>query len=106
MVAVWIDIRTTPIPLLPEGALPPHVRLDEHRLISNPLSEGFFVRSLVYSADGRTLLNPQSDVPADSRASLLHRGYFSYAQVKAKDYLPMLKEAVARLPGSPGSTAA
>jgi hypothetical protein len=97
MVPVWVDVRHEPLPPLPAGGLPPGFELDEHRRFRAPLQEGFFLRSLVLSPDAQVLLNPQPDSREASKASLYEKGYFSYAQVKAADYLPMLEEAIARL---------
>jgi hypothetical protein len=94
-VPVWVDIRSEPVPPLPEGTLSPKIELDENRRVTKPLQMGFFLRSLVLSPDGKVVLNPQVDTPEGMKASMKEHGYFSYAQVKAKDYLPMLQNALA-----------
>jgi hypothetical protein len=96
-VPVWINIRTTPVPDLPclEDVL--HgVALDDRRYVRGGFSQGFFLRSAVVAADGRTLLNPQSG--GASLCKLLADGHFAYAQVKPEDYLRMLRDALARSP--------
>ena len=91
-VPVWVNIREEPIPdpraldAAIEG-----ITLDERRRVSGGFSQGFFLRSVVLSADGGTLLNPQ-DKP--SLGHLFSQGHFPYAQVKAEDYLAMLEGAL------------
>lgn len=97
LVPVWLDVRREPVPPLPDRAIPPQIQLDGQRRVKAPLQLGFFLRSLVISPDGSRVLNPQPDTPEESKASLRERGYFSYAQVKAADYLPMLLGALAQL---------
>jgi hypothetical protein len=87
-VPVWINIREEPIPDL--GAIDAALQgiaLDAGRRVSGGFSQSFFLRSLVLSPDGGTLMNPQ-DKP--SLGHLFSQGYFPYAQVKPDDYLAML----------------
>jgi len=46
----------------------------------------------VLASDGETLLNRQK--AKASLGDLFSEGHFPYAQVKAKDYLPMLRDAL------------
>jgi hypothetical protein len=96
LVPVWIDVRTESLPPLPPGTISSRIELDANRRVVKPLQEGFFLRSLVLSSDGKVVLNLQDDSPEGARASMRDHGYFSYAQVKAIDYLPMLRDAIAR----------
>jgi len=95
-VAVWVNIRTEPVPDVAclRGVIE-GVRLDADRRVEGALNRGFFLRSVVLAGDGETLLNPQ---PGEaSLGQLFSNGYFAYAQVKAQDYLEMLRSALARL---------
>src|SRR5579871_1988670 len=93
LVPVWINVRTTPVPDVP--ALVPvldGIELSDHRMVAEK-HRGFFLRSAVTSPDGTNLLNPE---PTDAPVSMLfEQGHFPYARVEAKDYLPMLRAAVA-----------
>jgi hypothetical protein len=95
-VPVWINIRRTPVPDLAcmEGILG-KVEVDGDGVVQGAFHQGFFVRSVVLADDGETLLNPQ-DISRASLGDLFTVGYFPYAQVKAKDYLPMLRGALER----------
>ena len=59
--------------------------------MSGGFSQSFFLRSVVLSPDGGTLLNPQD---APSLGQLLGQGHFGYAQVKPEDYLVMLERSL------------
>lgn len=94
---VWIDVRRTPVPDLPairEALIA--AELDEEGRVRDLFSLGFFLRSLVLSQDGRTLLNPQPNTVEGSVELFSQRGYFSYAQVRPSDYLEMLALALSR----------
>ncbi len=97
-VPVWINIRKAPVPDM--RAIDPAIRgieLDQHRNVTGGFNQGFFVRSLVLSANGRFLLNPQAnDDPLGTHAA---KGHFPYGQIKACDYLPMLNQALGRAEG-------
>jgi hypothetical protein len=95
-VPVWINIRTTPVPDIAclEDVLG-KVTVGADGMVQGAFSQGFFVRSVVLGPDGETLLNPQ-DAKNASLGDLFGVGYFPYAQVKPKDYLPMLRVALAR----------
>lgn len=94
-VPVWVNIRTTPVPDIAcmEEVLD-KVEVNPDNMIQGSFSQGFFVRSIVLGSDGETLLNPQPG--GASLGDLFTRGHFKYAQVKAKHYLPMLREALDR----------
>ena len=62
--------------------------------MKDPFSEGFFLRSVVLSPDGTTLLNPQASTVSGSVDTFLHHGYDAYAQVEPGDYLSMLEGAL------------
>jgi hypothetical protein len=97
-VPVWINVRTQAVPPFPFlDQVLVNGRLDENRRIVDPFSEGFFLRSLVVTADGGTLLNPQSPTVGGSIGRFIIGGAFSYAQVDPGDYLTMLEHALARL---------
>ena len=93
---VWINVRTTPVPDLAcmEDVLG-KVEVDTDGVVQGSFSQGFFLRSVVLASDGETLLNPQ-EIRKASLGDLFSVGYFPYAQVKAKDYLPMLRAALER----------
>lgn len=94
-VPLWLNIRATPIPDL--RALDPAlagIDLDPERRVRAGFSRSFFLRSVVLSPDGDRLLNPQ-DKP--SLGQIFSQGHFSYAQVKAEDYLEMLELAAGKL---------
>lgn len=93
-VPVWVDVRTTPLPDVAsiEPALE-GIEYDADGRVTGSFNQGFFLRSLVLSSDAATLLNPQ-DKPA--LGDLFSKGYFSYAQVKADDYLKMLRGSLER----------
>jgi hypothetical protein len=95
---VWINVRDTP---LPRRAWVPDVlvnaRVDASNKIVDPFSEGFFVRSVVLTPDGETLLNRAPTTVAGSMAKVIRDGDNLYAAVDAPDYLTMLRHALARL---------
>ena len=94
-VPVWINVREAPIPDLPAiNATIEGVELDEGRRIPGGFSRKFFLRSVALSADGAALLNPQD--PTANLGHLISQGHFPYAQVKADDYLAMLRLALER----------
>ncbi|MEW5741138.1 MAG: hypothetical protein AB1938_19605 [Myxococcota bacterium] len=95
--AVWLDVREVPLPGEPVfDSVLGKTRLDEARRVDDTFSQGFFLRSLVLTPDTLELLNPQDATPEASLETWKQRGYFSYAQVNSEDYLPMLRDAVAR----------
>ena len=96
-VATWVNVRSQPVPQLPDDRILLGVKINDARFVTGSFNEGFFVRSLVVSPDGKTLLNPQAMKPEESMPTYREHGYFPYGQVKAKDYLPMLRDALARL---------
>ena len=104
-VPVWIDVRKQALPPLPfDGEFLVRTELDEDRHVDDLFSQGFFLRSLVVSPDGKRLLNPQGSTVDRSVQSFRKQGYFSYAQVKAGDYLKMLGGALERWKSGPDVT--
>lgn len=91
---VWINVRTTAVPE-DAGVVAgtDDLSLNSDRTVPAGFHKGFFVRSLVLAPGGARLLNPQSR--GQPMATFNARGHFPYAQVKAGDYLPMLREALA-----------
>jgi hypothetical protein len=97
LVPVWINIRKQPVPPFAfTGQFLLNGRLDGERMIKDPFSEGFFVRSLVVTPDGETLLNPQPPTVVGASMQFFSRGDVSYAQMDSGDYLSMLMHALAR----------
>ena len=96
-VPVWINVRTTPVPPFPfMDRILVNGRVDQNRMIVDLLSEGFFVRSVVVSSDGQTLLNPNPPTVRASMGRLLMSGELGYARVDPGDYLSMLGHALER----------
>lgn len=96
-VAVWINVRTTPLPRLPfvQDVLV-NAKVDADNKITDLFSEGFFVRSVVLSPDGQRILNRAPTTVAGSIAHVVREGDLAYAQVDAPDYLVMLRRALDR----------
>jgi hypothetical protein len=97
LVAVWINVRTTALPRLP--IIPDvlvNARVDAHNMIADPFSEGFFLRSVVLTPDGNTILNPSPKTVGGSIARAIFEGDNSYAAVDAGDYLSMLRRSLRR----------
>jgi hypothetical protein len=104
-VAVWINVRKQPVPRWPfVGEVLLNGRLDAANRIKDPFSEGFFLRSVVVTPDGQTLLNPQPPTVIGASVQFFVRGDVSYAQIDAGDYLVMLRKALARFHDVGGST--
>ncbi len=96
-VPVWIDVRTTPLPPLPIWPLVLlKTQLGADRRVVDLFSQGFFLRSLVLTADGQTLLNPQADTVIGSVTTSSQKGYYAYAQTKPQDYQVMLQGSLLR----------
>jgi hypothetical protein len=95
-VAVWINVRTTPLPRLP--ALAPtlvNARVDANNYVTDWFSQGFFVRSVVLTPDGQRVLNPAAPTVGKSLVRFA-MGDLGYAEVNPGDYLVMLRRALAR----------
>lgn len=90
---MWINVRSAP---LPDVACLEHategIPIDGDGYVRGSFNQGFFLRSIVLASDGETLLNRQK--AKASLGDLFSEGHFPYAQVKAKDYLPMLRDAL------------
>ena len=94
---VWVNIRKDPLPPTPLiGRVLLRTQVDRERKVSDTFSQGFFLRSLVLTADAQTLLNPQAETVDGSLSTYAQKGYFAYAQVKPEDYLVMLEGALRR----------
>ena len=97
LVAVWINVRTTPLPRL---AIIPDVlvnaKVDANNMIVDPFSEGFFLRSIVLTPDGQTILNPSPKTVGGSLRRALVDGDNSYAAIDPGDYLSMIHRALRR----------
>jgi hypothetical protein len=100
-VPVWINVRTAPLPRL---AIIPDVlvnaRVDANNMITDPFSEGFFLRSVVLTPDAATILNPSPRTIAGSIGRALFEGNNSYATLDPGDYLSMLQHAQRRFRAS------
>jgi hypothetical protein len=95
LIPVWVNLREAPLPALATlDSVLGGTRLDAARRVDDALSRGFFLRSVVLSPDGADILNPQDATPEGSWATWSRCGYFSYAQVHAADYRPMLEAAL------------
>jgi hypothetical protein len=96
-VPVWINVRTTPLPRLP---FVPDVlvgaKVDAGNKVIDPFSKGFFLRSVVLSPDGQTILNRSPSTVAGSIGSALRDGSQFYATIDTPDYLSMLGKALKR----------
>ena len=92
---MWINVRTTPLPRL---AIIPDVlvnaKVDANNMISDPFSEGFFLRSVILTPDATTILNPSPKTVAGSIGRALFEGNNSYATLDPGDYLSMLQHAL------------
>jgi hypothetical protein len=94
-VPVWINVRRQPVPRWAfVGQVLLNGRLDAAHRIKDPFSEGFFLRSVVITPDGQTLLNPQPPTVLGASMQFFVRGDVSYAQIDAGDYLVMLRKAL------------
>jgi hypothetical protein len=96
-VPVWVNIRKDSLPPTPViGRVLLRTQVDPERKVSDLFSQGFFLRSLVLTPDGETLLNPQAETVDGSLSTYSQKGYFAYAQVKPQDYLIMLQGSLRR----------
>jgi hypothetical protein len=90
-------VRTTPLPRL---AIIPDVlvnaRVDANNMIADPFSEGFFLRSVVLTPDGQTILNPSPKTVGGSIRRAVFDGDNSYAAIDPGDYLSMIHRALRR----------
>ncbi len=100
-VPVWINVRTTAVPDFPfVGDVLLNAKLDASHHVQDVFSQGFFVRSVIVTPDGKTLLNRQSSTTfMGGWAQLATEGTFSYAAVDPGDYISMLKHALDRFHG-------
>ena len=97
-VAVWINVRTTPLPRLPfVRDVLVNARVDADNKVVDPFSQGFFLRSVVLMPDGQTILNRAPSTTAASIREALVEGTQCYAAIDAPDYLSMLMKSLKRL---------
>ena len=101
-VPVWINVRTTAVPDFPFiGDVLLNAKLDEGHFVKDVFSQGFFVRSVIVTPDGKTLLNRETSTTfMGGMAHLATEGTFSYAAVDPGDYLSMLKHSLDRFRGN------
>jgi hypothetical protein len=96
-VALWVDVREKPVPPIPDlHKVLINGRMDARRMIVDPFSEGFFVRTVIVSPDGKTLLNPQESTLGRAGLRILKEQTVPYAQVTTNDFWLMLRGALAR----------
>jgi hypothetical protein len=96
-VPLWVDVRKQPVPPIPDlDKVLINARMDEKRMIVDPFSEGFFVRTVVLSPDAKVLLNPQASTLGGAAARILTQQTVPYAQVTINDFWLMLRGALAR----------
>jgi hypothetical protein len=94
---VWINVRESALPDLPFWPqVLENARLGPDRRIVDAFSQGFFLRELVVTPDGQTLLNPQAESFSASASTMLHRSHFAYAQTKPLELKNMLAAALRR----------
>jgi hypothetical protein len=96
-VPVWINVRDTPIPNLPRlDQVLIEAKLDEHRMISNLFSLGFFVRAVVLNPEADTILNYQTNTIIGRGLRIFTEGSYSYAQLSSHDLEPVLRDSLER----------
>jgi hypothetical protein len=97
LVSLWVDVREQPVPPIPDlDKVLINARMDSRRMIVDPFSEGFFVRTVIVSPDGKTLLNPQASTLAGAAGVIFTKQSVPYAQVTTNDFWLMLRDALAR----------
>jgi hypothetical protein len=96
-VPVWINIRTQPVPDWPfVDQVLVTAKLDDRHRVRDLFSRSFFIRTVIASPDGQTLLNPGAATVAETARRLVFEGDFSYERIDAGDYLSMLGKALER----------
>ena len=96
-VPVWIDVRESPLPDLPFWPqVLENARIGPDRRIVDAFSQGFFLREVVVTPDGQTLLNPQADTFAASASNMVHTSHFAYAQTKPLEVKNLLAVTLRR----------
>lgn len=94
---MWIDVRESPLPDLPFWSqVLENARIGPDRRIVDAFSQGFFVREIVVTPDGQTLLNPQADTLGKSVGVMTERSHFAYAQTRSQDVKNMIGAALQR----------
>jgi len=104
-VPLWVNVRVEAVPRFPFlDQVLVNGRVDAQNVIVDPFSEGFFLRSVIVTPDGKTLLNPQAPTVGGSLSGFMFGGAFSYAQVDPGDYLSMLGRALERYRATSSAT--
>jgi hypothetical protein len=97
-VPVWINVRTTPLPRFPfQKQTLVTATVDADNRVTDTFSRTFYVRSVIVSPDGQTLLNPGPATVAATAKSLVLEGSFGYEELEAGAYLGMLRRSLVRL---------
>jgi hypothetical protein len=95
-------VRVTPLPRRPwVHDVLVNARVDGNNKIIDPFSVGFFIRSVILSPDGETILNPYPKTVLASMATIARTGDNLYANLDAPDYLTMLNRALDRASARP-----
>ncbi len=96
-VPVWINVRTTPIPRFPflKDVLVTATVNAENR-VTDTFSKNYFLRSVVVSPDGQTLLNPGATNVTVAARKLIFEGDFTYETNDPGSYLGLLEHALRR----------
>ncbi len=96
-VPVWINVRTEALPRFPFlDQVLINARVDKENRVVDPFSKGFFVRSVVVSPDGQTLLNPGPSSVLGFAAKTILEGDMNYANADPGDFLSMVMHAYNR----------
>jgi len=96
-VPVWINVREQPVPPFPfTDQVLVTATLDQRRRVIDRFSLTFYLRSVIVSPDGRTLLNPGAPTVAKATAKLVFEGDFTYQSHGPGEYLTMLRHALDR----------
>lgn len=94
LVPVWLNVRTTPLPRFPFlGEVLINAHVDQNNKVIDPFSKGFFVRTVVVTPDGQTLLNPGPSSVLGFAAKTIFEGDMNYANADPGDFLAMVIKA-------------
>lgn len=94
-VPVWINVRETPLPHAPFwNEVLENARIGPDGRIVDAFSQGFFLRQVVVTPDGQTLLNSQAASVSGSMSTMAHESHFAYAQTNPLDVKNMLAVAL------------
>jgi hypothetical protein len=96
-VPVWINVRNTPIPPFPfVQQVLVTATIDKDNRVVDWFSRSFFLRSVIATPDGQTLLNPSAPTVAKTTAKVVFEAESGYQSNEPGDYLTMLKHALDR----------